>query len=105
MSILVHLIAPDGTRHERPFPDGYPDAKIVSDMLNPKGAFAFGRVGFVVKKDQYSGKDVPHADPNSPWIVDHPETRIVVGEEGPGGTFRELRQIHGPNPTPAEEAK
>lgn len=100
MSKLVHVVAPDGTRFERAFADHATPEQILAALRHPAAARLFGRSGVVVKKDAAFGETVPHADKESPWVIEHPDTVVCVGEATPDGGFRETQRLAGP---PAEK--
>jgi len=104
--ILVHLIAPNGKRWQREFADGTSDAKILSQFA--ASSRHFGRTGFILKSDEVfavdNGAPVPHPDPASPLVWDHPDTVVAVGV-AVDRQFVEQRRLKGPPlPTPVEPA-
>lgn len=97
MPQIVHVVAPSGERYERIFGDAATPAQILGALRHPDAARLFGRSAAVVKADAVFGEVVPHPDHESPWVIDHPGTRIVVGvADGPGGEFRETKCLAGP---------
>ncbi len=103
--ILVHVVVPDGTRYEFPFPSDTPPEKILAGL---KGAVATKRLmGYaktVMKKDKVFGEVVPHPDKEAGFAIDHPDTTVLIGHEEEG-RFVQDKQIAGPAPKADPPAK
>ena len=97
MSQIVHVVSPDGTRYERIFGDAATPDRILSALRRPDAARLFGRSATVEKKDKVFGQVVPHPDNESPWVVDHPDTAIVIGVVDETGQFTETKRLAGPS--------
>lgn len=105
MSQIVHICAPDGTRYERTFTDAATSDQILAALRHPDHARLCGRSRSVVRKDTYSGQDVPHPDQESPWVVHDPATVICVGTASPDGQFVETKRLAGPPATDKPKAE
>lgn len=105
MSQVVHICAPDGTRYERTFGDAATPEQILTALRRPEHARLCGRSRTVVKKDAVFGQDVPHADVDSPWVIDDPDTVICVGNVTDAGEFKEIRRLAGPPAKKEPESK
>lgn len=100
MSKLVHVIHPNGSpRWERSYSDSTPDDRILQDLTSPGFKRHVGFLGKVVRVEDEVGDSgfpaVPHADPASGYVLDHPNCVIAVGYDR-DGQFVETRRLKGP---------
>jgi len=98
--MLVHVIKPNGTRHEYPFREGTPDATILQQLA--AGRRLFGRTATTFRPNPDTGETVEHDDPAAPWAWDSPDLTVVVGEVV-GDRFVERRRLRGPAPAAAAQ--
>lgn len=105
-TVLVHVVTPAGERHEIPFAKDTPPAKILAELGRVKRRFGFNAA--VLKPDTVKTRDggtfpgqVPHPDPASGFVFDHPDCVVVVGADDGHGNFIEHARIKGP-PDPKE---
>jgi hypothetical protein len=92
--IIVHITKPSGVAFEITFKDGTPEPKILASIT--KNRQMYGRVGTIKRTDPTFGRETEYDDPNAPWALDHPETCIDIGMEGPGRTFVVTKRLKGP---------
>lgn len=84
MSLIVHVILPTGTRHERTFPDGTGADSILTQLDRVKHMFGFN--GTVQKVDNTHPTQKPvtdFGDPKSGFVYDNPKTRVVILKSRP----------------------
>lgn len=100
MSQVVHVIHPSGSpRWERTFPDSHTPERILAELREHGSKVLIGYVGTVLKTDAQTGfPNVPHPDRATGFVMDHPDTRVVLGRLV-GDGFEEDRTIAGPAAT------
>lgn len=85
---LVHVISPGGSRYEFHFPQKASSDAILQVLYRNRWQFGYNKS---VAKSEH-GLIVHYADRNSGLVWDHPNTRIVVGQDL-DGKFQELEVI------------
>jgi hypothetical protein len=103
---LIHVILPPGgihpngaryQYHEIEFPVGTPPEVILAGLAGIKRQF--GTVKTKMKVDPTLGYSdpIPHNDPASGWMWDHPDTIVAIGHDDGAGNFVEDSRIKGPH--------
>lgn len=96
----------------RTFRDGTSDSAVLASLSTLECKITMGRVGFVRKRDDVFGGDLPPGrdevfvpDPGSAWLIDDPRTVVAVVEITPDNAVKEIRRLKGPpaEPKPATE--